>query len=152
MLEPATAEYCLSQPPWVGLIRMGDPGADARINITCINPALPPLVPQAAKAVAETMDVVFGELPMAAHDGSAAGRASFGGQHESEERCWLRRRQDHRLAWMQLEPPASEIAFDPRSPLRQHGRVVVEQREVIDVANVGRAEHFADPVVETIEV
>ena len=44
MPEPATAEYCLPQPPRVGLIRMRDPGTDARIYITCINAAVPPLV------------------------------------------------------------------------------------------------------------
>ena len=38
------------------------------------------------------------------------------------------------------------------TPRREPRRVVVEQREVVDVAQIGRAEHLGDEVIEAVEV
>ena len=57
-------------------------------------------------------------------------------QHVAEEGGRLRRRPDQRLARMQAKPPAGEVVRDLPPPLLEHRRVVVEQREVVDVAQV----------------
>jgi hypothetical protein len=44
MLEPATLEDCMPQPPRVGLIGMGDPVADGRIDVTETDRDMAPLV------------------------------------------------------------------------------------------------------------
>ena len=53
---------------------------------------------------------------------------------------------------MKLEPPASEISLDPQSPIDQDRGIVVEQREVVDVADIGRLQHLGHEVIEAVEV
>src|SRR5262245_48946365 len=53
---------------------------------------------------------------------------------------------------MKLEPPTSEIVLDPRLPVFEHGGVIVEQREVVYVAHIGRPQYFGCKMVEAIEI
>jgi hypothetical protein len=41
---------------------------------------------------------------------------------------------------------------DSVPPIRQHRRIVMEQREIVDVANVRRLQHFGAEMIERIEV
>ena len=53
---------------------------------------------------------------------------------------------------MQLQPPADEIVLDPPPPFGQHRGIVVEQREIVDVAHIGGAQDLGDEMIEAVEV
>lgn len=53
---------------------------------------------------------------------------------------------------MQLQPPPLQETGDACAPLRQRGRIVMEQREIIDVAQIRRAQHFRDEMVASVEI
>ena len=94
---------------------MSDPGAHPGIDVVEIDRSRPPAIAQSAQAIPETPQIVLGE---------AAAPACV--QFEAQEVCWHAARQNHRLAWVKLEPPADEVVFDPRLPLRQHSGLIVE--------------------------
>jgi hypothetical protein len=53
---------------------------------------------------------------------------------------------------VKLEPSASEKPLDPQSPFGQHGEIIVEQREIIDVSQVWCLQHLSHEMIETIEI
>ena len=64
----------------------------------------------------------------------------------------LRCGQDDGLAWMQLQSATFEQPCDPALPLGQHARIVMEQRKVIDIAQVRRAQDFGAEMIERVEI
>ena len=99
-----------------------------------------------------------GRAGCAAGSGSAARflRAGAAGRRataRTQERRRLAGRQDHRLARMELQPPALQVGADPLPPLVELRGVVVEQCGVVDVAQVSaRAQHLLAEVVEPVEM
>ena len=53
---------------------------------------------------------------------------------------------------MQLETAAFEIAVDAGAPLGQYVLIIMEQREIVDVPDVRRAQNFRHPMVETVQI
>jgi len=140
-LVPPALEDRVAQPPRVGMRGVRDPCADARVDAASIYRPRPPAITQAPQSAAETMDILLRQHP-----------AAVLVEHEAEEVRGLGGGHDPRLFWMQAEPPALEELVDPGAPLTQHGRVVVEQGKIVDIAHVGRTEHLGHEVVEPVEV
>ena len=54
---------------------------------------------------------------------------------------------------MQRQPPPGEISRDPLPPILEHRRVVLEQREIVDVAQIALwPQHFGAEMIEAIQV
>ena len=64
----------------------------------------------------------------------------------------LGRPMDAGLPGMQFEPAPSQKRHDPLLPSRENKRIVVKQREVVDIAQIGRLQDFCAKVVERIEI
>jgi hypothetical protein len=98
-------------------------------------------VAQTAPTVAETAHIFFRQTPPARR------------QHITEKSRWLARRANRRLARMQRQAPAAKTDRDPTAPILENRRIVMEQREIVDVAQIPRwAQNFGAEVVETIEI
>ncbi len=53
---------------------------------------------------------------------------------------------------MKLESSTGKVKLDPQPPFGQDDGIVVEQRKVIDVAHIGRAQYFGREMIETIQI
>jgi hypothetical protein len=62
--------------------------------------------------------------------------------------CW----RDPGFVRVQLKPSAFQELPNAVAPLGKHRRVVVKQRKVVDITQIGRAQHFGDEMIEAIEV
>ena len=123
------------------MLGMSDPSADAGSDIVETYRSRLPPVAQAAQAIAGAANIVLGEAA-----------TTVGMQFEAEELRGLAARQDHGFARVKLQSSTHEITLDPQSPLGQYSGVIIEQREVVDVAQVRRPQHLGHKVIETIEI
>ena len=73
-------------------------------------------------------------------------------EHRAEKLRWLAARRDKSLARVKPEPPADKILLDPQPPSRQYGGVIVEQRKVINVADIRRPQHLGHEMIEPVEI
>ena len=53
---------------------------------------------------------------------------------------------------MKLEPAAGKILLDLQPPARQYLWIIVEQREIVHVTQVGRLQDFGREMIEAIEI
>jgi hypothetical protein len=53
---------------------------------------------------------------------------------------------------MKPEPPAGKVVLYPGPPISDHGVVIVEEGEVIDIAHIGRTQHFGHEVIQAVEI
>ena len=135
LVHVAVRQKSAPQPPGVRVLRVRYPARDARLRL---------LQGQGAglQPVAEAAHVVFRQPPPA-----------VGEQDVAEEGGRLRRGRHIRLARMQREPAPGEVHADAPAPLRQHRGAVMEQGEVVHVAQVPqRAQDFLHEVVQAVEV
>jgi hypothetical protein len=140
-IEPAALEDCVAKPPRIGMRGVGDPGAYARIHVIHVDCPRPPSVTQAAQAVAEPPHLIVREAPVVTIAKDKAEKLSRlpTGQHE-------------RLARVNFEAPAAEVALDPRAPVQQGGGVICKQREVVHIAEIRRMQNLGHEIIEAIEV
>ena len=106
---------------------MGDPRAHPAFDLPARHRTLTPPVAQAPQAVAEAAHVPFGQAVPAA-----------GKEDEAEELRRLLRLHDHGLARMKAQAPAFQEPGDAVPPVLEAFGVVVEEREVVHVAQVER--------------
>ena len=76
-----------------------------------------------------------------------------GKEDESQEGGGLAGGRNVRLVRVEAKAPTLQIPLDPSVPLRELARIVVEEREILHVANVSlRPQHLFAEVVEAVEV
>ena len=132
----------MAQSPCVRVHRVRDPGVDLPAHLILGHRRVSPAVAQPAQAVAEARHVLLRQPAPAA-----------GQQHEAEKPRRLGRRHGPRLLWMQAQPSPLEVGRDAVSPVFEPARVVVEQREVVHVAQVSlRPKHLLAEMVEPVEI
>ena len=73
-------------------------------------------------------------------------------QLEAEKLRGPAARQYHRLAGVKPQSSTHKITLDPQPPLGQYSGVIVEKRKVIDVAQIGRAQHLGYEMIEPVEI
>ena len=129
-IEPTALEDRVAQAPRICMFSVSDPGSHARLDIANPNGSCPPVVAEAAQTIAEAPHVVLREAAMPVVT-----------ENEAKELRWLAARQDHGLTRVKLEPTARKIKLDPQPPLGQDRGVIVEQRDVIHVAHIGRPQY-----------
>ena len=121
---------------------VGGPRAHPALDLLAGHGSVAPPVAQAAEAVVE-----------AAHVGLRQAARASGEEDEAEELDRLVRRRDSGLAAMETQAAVSEEPGDATPPVFQAFGVVVEEREVVDVAQVApRPQDLLAEVVETVEV
>src|SRR6202521_2674745 len=140
-IKPATPEDRVAQAPRICMLSVSDPCPHARFDITEPDRSCPPLIAEAAQAIAKASHVVLGEAT-----------ATVGVQLKAEKLRRLGARQDHGLARVKLEPTAGEVPLNPQPPVRQYGGIIVEQREIIHVTHVGCPQYFGHEMIEAIEI
>lgn len=97
-------------------------------------------IAEAAQPVAEPPHILLGQA------------AAAGQKDESKEDGRRRGRQHRGLAGMQRQAPPSEIIGDAHPPFGENFGVVVKESEVIDVSNVGRAQHLRGKMIEAVQI
>ena len=107
------------------MLGVSDPSAHAGIDIIGTDRSRLPPVAQAAQAIAEAAHIVLGEAA-----------TTVGMQFEAEKLRGLAARQNHGLARVKPQSSTHKITLDPQPPLGQYSGVIVEQREVVHVAQV----------------
>lgn len=128
--------------PSVGVFGVGDPGADAGADLGPLDAAVPPAGAKAPQTVAEAPHVVLRKAAEAARK-----------QDEAEERRRLGGGKNLRLSGVEDEAAALEEALDAAAPCGEAVGVVVEEGEIVDVAEVAiRPQHLLAEVVEPVEV
>ena len=140
--EPAAAEDRAAQPPGVGVLGVRDPRPHALLHGPVIDGSGAPAVAHAVQAVAKTADIVLGQA-------SPAVRQELEAQVARRMPGWL----DPSLLGMERQASAGEIRGQPVAPALQNRPLVVEQGEVVDVADVAaRLQDFFAEVIEAVEV
>ena len=109
------------------MFRVGDPRAYPALDLLARHRSLTPPVAQAPQAVAEAMHVPFRQAAPAA-----------GQEDEAEELGRLLRRDYHGLARMEAQAAVFQEPGDAVPPVLEAFGVVVEEREVVHVAQVER--------------
>ena len=124
------------------MFRVGDPRAHPAFDLLARHRSLTPSVAQAPQAVAEAAHVRVGQAAQAA-----------GQEDEAEELGRLLRLHDHGLARMQAQAAAFQEPGDAEPPALEAFGVVVEEREVVHVAQVAlRSQHLLAEVVQAVEM
>ena len=124
------------------MLGVGDPRAHPALDLLAGHGSVAPPVSQAAQAVAEAMHVPFRQAAPAA-----------GQEDEAEEFGWLLRLHDHGLARMEAQAAAFEEPGDAEPPVLEAFGVVMEECEVVHVAQVAlRSQDLLAEVVQAVEV
>ena len=124
------------------MFRVGDPRADPAFDLPAGHGSVAPPVAQAPQAVAEAAHVRVGQAAPAA-----------GEEDEAQEFGWLFRLHDHGLARMEAQAAAFQEAGDAAPPFLEAVGVVVEECEVVHVAQVAlRSQDLLAEVVQAVEV
>ena len=124
------------------MVRVRDPRLYALFDLLAGHGAVPPTVPQAPQPVAETAHVLLREAPAAARQ-----------QNEPQEGGRLADGSDVRLERVQAQAAAFEKPLDALPPFEKLRRIVVEEREVVNVAEVALgSQHLLAEVVEAVEI
>ena len=95
-------------------------------------------VAQTAQAIAE---------PAHIHLGQAAPPA--GQENKTEEVGRRLGRHDHRFTGMERQASPGEMQGDAGAPLGEDCRVVVKEGEVVDISQIGRAQHLLGEMVDS---
>ena len=117
---------------------MGDPRTHPALDLLAYHGTPAPPVAQAPQAVAEAAHIPLGQAAPAA-----------GQEHEAEEPRRLVRLHNHGLARMETQTAAFQEPSDAAPPVLEAFGVVVEQREVVHVAQV--ALRFQDFLAEVVQ-
>ena len=131
-----------AQAPGVRMSGVGDPRAHPALDLLAGHGSMAPPVAQPPQSVAEAAHVPFGQAAPAA-----------GEEDEAQELRRLARRHDAGLARVEPQPAAFEESGDAVPPLHESLGVIVEQREVVHVAQVAlRPQNLLAEVVEAVEM
>ena len=120
---------------------MRDPALDSLLHIGDRDRSCAPLVAQAAQPVAEAAHIVLRQAPK-----------SSGVQLKAEKCGRFGGGLDHGFPGMQPQASRTQILLDPRPPLRQIRRIVVKQRKIVHVAEIGCLENLSHKMIKTVEI
>ena len=140
-VETAAPEDRVAQEPRICMLGVSDPCAHAGVDIIEVDCSRPPLVAKAAQTIAKSPHV----------DPPEGGGARWN-IARSRETAMTAARRDHGLVRVKLESSTDKILLDLQPQIRQHRGVIVEQRKVIHVAQIGRLQDLGDEMIEAIEV
>ena len=75
-----------------------------------------------------------------------------GHQRQSQKRTCLTRGRTMRFARVPQQTPPAQKRGNPRAPRFQRFNIVREQRKIIHVTHIGRAQHFGCKMIQRIQM